>query len=194
MYEGLYDNDKLNVAVDMEAMTMAIKRDGLLDDDYFADIKAKDDLDPGLKTKPDFDSVPDAAASAYEAVKDTLVSEAEAVSAAAHEAVTEAEAVAENAKSKISGTAEAVVENTGDAIENSAENVAQNVAQIAESVDDSAKDLFKAAKEAVENDFAGIKEAVPAAADKTDDILFNSDRKINLTLEPAINTDAEDNK
>ena len=35
MYEGLYDNDKLNVSVDMEAMTMAIKRDGLLDDEDF---------------------------------------------------------------------------------------------------------------------------------------------------------------
>ena len=35
LYEGLYDNDKLNVAVDMEAMTIAIKRDGLLDDEDF---------------------------------------------------------------------------------------------------------------------------------------------------------------
>ena len=35
LYEGLYDNDKLHVAVDMEAMTMAIKRDGLLDEEDF---------------------------------------------------------------------------------------------------------------------------------------------------------------
>ena len=35
LYEGLFDNDKLNVAVDMEAMTIAIKRDGLLDDEDF---------------------------------------------------------------------------------------------------------------------------------------------------------------
>ena len=36
-YNSLFDNDKLNVEVDMEAMTMAIKRDGLLDDE--ADFK-----------------------------------------------------------------------------------------------------------------------------------------------------------
>ena len=33
LYEGLFDNDKLNIEVDMEAMKLAIKRDGLLDDD-----------------------------------------------------------------------------------------------------------------------------------------------------------------
>ena len=34
-YEGLFDNDKLNVTVDMEAMTIALKRDGLLDEEDF---------------------------------------------------------------------------------------------------------------------------------------------------------------
>lgn len=33
LYEGLFENDKLHVSVDMEAMTMAIKRDGLLDEE-----------------------------------------------------------------------------------------------------------------------------------------------------------------
>lgn len=35
LYEGLFDNDKLNMTVDMEAMTIAIKRDGLLDEEDF---------------------------------------------------------------------------------------------------------------------------------------------------------------
>ena len=33
LYDGLYDSDKLNMAVDMEAMTIAIKRDGLLEEE-----------------------------------------------------------------------------------------------------------------------------------------------------------------
>ncbi len=32
LYEGLFDNDKLNLEVDMEAMKLAIMRDGLLED------------------------------------------------------------------------------------------------------------------------------------------------------------------
>lgn len=32
LYEGLFDNDKLNMEVDMEAMKLAIMRDGLLND------------------------------------------------------------------------------------------------------------------------------------------------------------------
>jgi len=38
-YEGLFDNDKLNVAVDMEAMTIALKRDGLLDQEDLKETK-----------------------------------------------------------------------------------------------------------------------------------------------------------
>ena len=38
LYEGLFDNDKLHVAVDMEAMTIAIKRDGLLDEEDFKNL------------------------------------------------------------------------------------------------------------------------------------------------------------
>ena len=48
LYEGLYDNDKLNVAVDMEAMTIAIKRDGLLDEEDFKDLSADETLEIGL--------------------------------------------------------------------------------------------------------------------------------------------------
>jgi len=39
LYDGLFDNDKLNVEVDIEAMTIAIKRDGLLDDEDFKNIQ-----------------------------------------------------------------------------------------------------------------------------------------------------------
>ena len=47
LYEGLYDNDKLNVAVDMEAMTMAIKRDGLLDEEDFKNLTSDGTLEIG---------------------------------------------------------------------------------------------------------------------------------------------------
>ena len=45
LYEGLYDNDKLNVEVDMEAMTIAIKRDGLLDEEDFKNLTPDTTLD-----------------------------------------------------------------------------------------------------------------------------------------------------
>ena len=44
-YEGLFDNDKLNVTVDMEAMTIALKRDGLLDEEDFKDLTPDESLD-----------------------------------------------------------------------------------------------------------------------------------------------------
>lgn len=50
-YEALFDNDKLNVAVDMEAMTIALKRDGLLDEDAFRETK-KEAESAGVK-KPE---------------------------------------------------------------------------------------------------------------------------------------------
>lgn len=50
-YKGLYDNDKLNVAVDMEAMTIALKRDGLLDENDIKETAARkpasEDTDTG---------------------------------------------------------------------------------------------------------------------------------------------------
>lgn len=32
-YDSLFDDDKLDLTVDMEALTLACKRDGLLDED-----------------------------------------------------------------------------------------------------------------------------------------------------------------
>ncbi len=39
-YSNLFDDDKLDMTVDMEAMTIAIKRDGLLDEDDFKKMEA----------------------------------------------------------------------------------------------------------------------------------------------------------
>jgi len=44
-YESLFDNDKLNVAVDMEAMTIALKRDGLLEEEDFKDLEKEENLE-----------------------------------------------------------------------------------------------------------------------------------------------------
>ena len=57
LYEWLFDNDKLNVEVDMEAMTIAIRRDGLLDDEDFKNLKAEVNSRPEEK-KP-AEAVPD---------------------------------------------------------------------------------------------------------------------------------------
>ena len=40
LYDGLFDNDKLNLEVDIEAMNIAVKRDGLLDDEDFKNLSA----------------------------------------------------------------------------------------------------------------------------------------------------------
>jgi len=50
LYEGLFDNDKLNVTVDMEAMTIAIKRDGLLDDEDFKNLTSDGSLEVSQPT------------------------------------------------------------------------------------------------------------------------------------------------
>lgn len=50
LYEGLFDNDKLNVAVDMEAMTIAIKRDGLLDEEDFKNLTQDESLEMTQQT------------------------------------------------------------------------------------------------------------------------------------------------
>lgn len=48
LYEGLFDNDKLNMTVDIEAMTIAIKRDGLLDEEDF-NLKPEENDIPDIK-------------------------------------------------------------------------------------------------------------------------------------------------
>ena len=48
LYEGLFDNDKLNMTVDIEAMTIAVKRDGLLDEEDFRNLSASEDI-PDIK-------------------------------------------------------------------------------------------------------------------------------------------------
>lgn len=62
LYDGLFDNDKLHVAVDMEAMTIAIKRDGLLDDEDFKDLTRGEA--PGAASDPLKRASADAAKSA----------------------------------------------------------------------------------------------------------------------------------
>ncbi len=42
-YENLYEDDKLDLSVDMETMTMAVKRDGLIDDEQHVTVKNGDD-------------------------------------------------------------------------------------------------------------------------------------------------------
>ncbi len=49
-YTNLFDNDKFDLAVDMEAMTIALKRDGLIDPDY--------QVDP-VPEESEFDEVPE---------------------------------------------------------------------------------------------------------------------------------------
>lgn len=41
-YQSLFEDDKLDMTVDIEAMTIAIKRDGLLDEDFAPDAKPKE--------------------------------------------------------------------------------------------------------------------------------------------------------
>lgn len=59
LYEGLYDNDKLHVEVDMEAMTMAIKRDGLLDEEDFAGLQDKTEAQTPKAQKAEVPSGPE---------------------------------------------------------------------------------------------------------------------------------------
>ena len=49
-YTNLFDNDKFDLAVDMDAMTLALKRDGLIDPDY--------QVDP-VPEESEFDDVPE---------------------------------------------------------------------------------------------------------------------------------------
>ena len=49
-YTNLFDNDKFDLAVDMDAMTIALKRDGLIDPDY--------QVDP-VPEESEFDEVPE---------------------------------------------------------------------------------------------------------------------------------------
>ena len=49
-YTNLFDNDKFDLAVDMDAMTIALKRDGLIDPDY--------QVDP-VPEESEFDDVPE---------------------------------------------------------------------------------------------------------------------------------------
>ena len=49
-YANLFDNDKFDLAVDMDAMTIALKRDGLIDPDY--------QVDP-VPEESEFDDVPE---------------------------------------------------------------------------------------------------------------------------------------
>lgn len=57
-YSNLFDDDKLDMTVDMEAMTIAIKRDGLLDEDDFkkmeeAEKKAEEPVDDSANKTAD---------------------------------------------------------------------------------------------------------------------------------------------
>ncbi len=60
-YSNLFDDDKLDMTVDMEAMTIAIKRDGLLDEDDFKKMEAaKEEAEkPVPEPEPEVPEAPD---------------------------------------------------------------------------------------------------------------------------------------
>lgn len=96
-YSNLFDGDKFDMSVDMEAMTIALKRDGLIDADY--------QPEPIPPEEPE-DVVAEAVAN---------------VEAAAENAVENAKAAAEEAVDRVEAAKEAVIEKVEDAAVEAAE-------------------------------------------------------------------------